>query len=227
MSKTQRPWAAFFDVDGTMVDNGRFHELAWIELGRRHGVPLTPEIYRTRMHAHTNEEIIRDVFPAVRGPAAGRALADEKEQLYRELFRPHLREIPGLKALLRALKAERVPCAALSNAPAANVDFVIDELNLRSFFAVVLTYTDVPRGKPAPDIYLAAAERLGVPIRRCVIFEDSPSGFAAAASAGAPCIAITAGMHGNSARGVPGVRALHRDFTTITLDELAALTTAT
>jgi len=190
-----KDWAVLFDVDGMMVDNHKYHEQAWIELGRRLNLPIDQKYYRQNIHARSNDEIVKKLFPNKKSEKFIQKIGDEKEAIYRELYRPFIKEIPGLTKLLKALNTKNVPCAAVSNSPKENVDMVIDVLSIRNFFDVVLNCNDVSKAKPDPAIYLLAAKRLNIPIQRCIIFEDSFTGFKATESCGAPYIVITTGMN--------------------------------
>ena len=214
-------WAAIFDVDGTMVDNRRFHEAAWLELGRRRGMPITSEFYRERIHSRSNAETAGLLLGPDSDRDAAAALSAEKEALYRELYLPEIREITGLAGLLAELAEAGVPCAAVSNSPPANVQMVIDALGIRDRFACILDCTQADRGKPAPDLFLQAAKQIGIPIRHCLVLEDSVSGFAAAEAAGAPYVVVKAG--GDPAELVHAKRpvAMVDDFTELSVEQMA------
>lgn len=214
-------WAAIFDVDGTMVDNRHYHEKAWLEYGTRHGLGITPEFYRGRMHSRSNAELARLLLGPDIDAAAIVALSEEKESIYRELYRPVLCEIPGLKALLSALTARGVPCAAVSNSPPGNVAMVIDELGIRDRFRLVIDYTEVSKGKPDPELFLTAAAQLGVHMECCLIFEDSVSGFAAAEAAGAPYVAVTTGADPAELKNARKAVAMVLDFTELEVEQMA------
>jgi beta-phosphoglucomutase len=209
------PLAAIFDVDGTMVDNARYHERAWIELAARRGRPIDGGFYRERLHARTNDVIVRTLF----GPGSPedliRTVGREKEALYRELFRPVMKETPGLTAFLEALAASGVPCGAASNSPRENVDMVLDGLGIRKFFRVAIDADQGLPGKPAPDVLLAVAGKLGVQPEECIVFEDSASGFAAAGNAGMPYVAVAHGAAEGDLARATGARAVWRDFRSI------------
>lgn len=180
-----------FDIDGTMVNNTPYHRDAWFELCRRYDIPLDHVSYHQKIHARSNDQIVPALFGPQVDEAFIRRIEFEKESIYRDTYKPVMKETPGLVDLLGALHAAGVPCAAASNSPKDNVDFVLDELNIRSFFRAV-TYRDlVAVGKPNPELFLKAAEGLGLPPERCLVFEDSASGFKAARAAGMPYIAIT------------------------------------
>ena len=217
-------WAAIFDVDGTLVPNLDYHREAWLEYGRRHSLPITSDYYRDRIHSRANSQIVGHLAQDFgwQPPADGSA-GDEKEAIYRELYRPHLREVPGATRLIKELRARAVPCAAVSNSPRPNVDMVLGELGLADCFQFVLTADGIARGKPDPAAFLAAAAHLGVPIGRCLVFEDSVSGFQAAERAGARYVAVSAGAEPSALKQAgKAVRSI-RDFTEITVDTLTDL----
>jgi beta-phosphoglucomutase len=213
-------WGVIFDVDGTMVDNKDYHEKAWFELCRQHGMELTGDDYRNRIHARTNDKIIPDLFGSDISAKAADAIALEKETIYRDLYRPHVKPLPGLIRLLGRLREHGIPCGAASNSPAGNVDLVLDGLAIRDCFASVITADDVLHGKPEPEIFLTSAARLGLEPKRCIVFEDSAPGFEAARRAGTACIAITTGADQEHLAGSKGVIATHKDYTTVTFAEL-------
>lgn len=216
-------WGVIFDVDGTMVDNRDYHRRAWIEFGKRHDFPITPEFYSRNIHSKSNDHTARLLYGDDCGDEVIARVADEKEALYRELYRPDLREMPGLTRLLADLRRETVPCAAVSNSTHANIDMVLDGLGIRDRFDVILSFTDVPRSKPHPDLYLAAAQSMGLAVEHCVVIEDSPSGVAAAEAAGTPYVIITSGADPEHLHEARGACATPPDFTTITVESLRLL----
>ena len=211
-------WGVIFDVDGTMVDNKDYHERAWVELCRRHDIELTAEDYRIRIHARTNDKIIPDIFGSDIGNEKAACIALEKETIYRDLYRPHVRPLPGLIKFINELKARGIPCAAASNSPAGNVNLVLDELDILRYFTSVITADDVSHGKPDPEIFLTSAERLGLPPQQCIVFEDSAPGFEAARRAGCPYIVITTGADKEHLTSSAGAAATHHDYTDINID---------
>jgi len=209
-----------FDVDGTMVDNHAWHQAGWIELGRRRGLPIDADYYRTHIHSKDNEVILGIMRRNFGMPGLGQDIADEKEAIYRELYRPVLKPMAGLTEFLDQLRAWGTPCAVASNAPEPNARMILEVLGIEDLFSAVVTPGPNLPGKPKPDIFLAAAAVLGLPPGRCVVFEDSYSGFLAAEAAGMPCVAI---LHGASPVSLPyagRTQARHKDFTTVHLPEL-------
>ncbi len=182
--------AAIFDLDGTLVDNMSVHADAWAALSTGHGVQVPRDRFLLEFAGRKNEEIIADLWPGHDAEFA-HLLASEKEALYRELYRPRLAPLTGLLPFLDALAAAGVPLAIASAAPVLNRALVLDGLDLRRRFAKIIGAEDARRGKPFPDIFLAAASALGVPPEECVAFEDALLGVEAAVAAGMPTAAVT------------------------------------
>ncbi len=184
--------AAVFDMDGTLVDNMRWHVRAWVAQCERRGVPCTPESFEREHAGKKSEEIVPLLVPGATAEEVA-LFVHEKETLYQELYRPHLEPLPGLMELLARLESARVPLAVATAAPPGNRTLVLDGLDLTRRFATIVGAEDAPRGKPAPDIYLAAARRLGLEPGRCVAFEDAVNGVLAARAAGMRAVGITTG----------------------------------
>jgi beta-phosphoglucomutase family hydrolase len=191
MSLSPRPLAAIFDLDGTLVDNMRFHVQAWVSMSRGLGIEAPAERFEREFNGKRNEEI----FPALLGrpvpPEELARLAEQKESHYRELYAPHLAPLRGARELLSRLRGAGLGLAVATAAPRANRAFVLDGLELRPFFSHVVGAEDVTRGKPAPDIFLAAARALEVEPAACVVFEDAVNGVRAARAAGMLAVGVT------------------------------------
>jgi beta-phosphoglucomutase len=183
-------YGAIFDMDGVIVDTGWAHKQAWAEFARMHGAEFTDEAF-FRTFGMQNYQIIpivlgHDVPPAELGP-----MGEWKEQRYRQIVSESLTAPDGLVALLDDLKAQGFRIAVGSSAPKVNIDLVLDRLGIRRFFDAVVYGDMVRRGKPAPDTFLTAAEKLGVPPDRCVVVEDAVPGVQAGKAAGMTVVAIT------------------------------------
>lgn len=181
--------AYVFDMDGTLVDNCGYHVAAWQAFARRHGKELTREQVLGWM-GQTNRAYLERLFGRPVGEEEAARLGEEKEKLYRELYAPRLRPRDGLRELLARARAAGVPCAVATGAPRGNLDFVLDGTGLRDAFAALVDDSMYARGKPEPDCFLAAAERLGAAPKECVVFEDAVSGVVAARRAGMRVIAV-------------------------------------
>jgi HAD superfamily hydrolase (TIGR01509 family) len=182
--------AAIFDLDGTIVDNMPVHAEAFSIFAQRHGLASLSLDDRKRLDGRRNKEIFPDLFGRALTDEEQVRYADEKEALYRELSAGRLEPVNGLIALLDRLDAHRIPVAIATSAPPENVIHTLAELRLDSRITRIVRGDQVPRGKPFPDVFLAAAERLGVAPRECVAFEDAPVGVAAARAAGMKTVAV-------------------------------------
>ena len=185
-----RKQAYLFDMDGVLVDNSRYHVLSWLEFAKQHGGKLTETQVIEWMGAPGRDYIAR-MFDEPMPPDRVAALLAEKEEIYRELYRPKLEARKGLIGFLEGAKKANIPCAVVTGGSAKNVDFVMDGLNIRKYFACIVDASQYERGKPAPDCYLQAAAKLGVEPRDCVVFEDAVNGIEAAIDAGMRVVAIT------------------------------------
>jgi beta-phosphoglucomutase len=184
-----RAFAVIFDMDGVIIDSNPFHKIALKQFCNKYGFDFTDEELMQRIYGRTNKEWLTNLF----GPLPPHELTqyeEEKEGLFRELYKNNIRALPGLPEFLRQLQLNKVPVAIGTSAPRSNVDFVLQHTGLGEFFPVILDETDVERGKPDPEIYLKVAARLRLPPGRCIIFEDSLSGVEAAQRAGAFVIGV-------------------------------------
>jgi beta-phosphoglucomutase family hydrolase len=183
--------ALVFDMDGTLVDNMRHHEQAWIEFFKRRGRSIDPPTFFAQTAGRHNREIMLDWVSPTLTPQDIANLAEEKEALYRSLYAPQRKAVTGFDAFAAQARAAGLKLAVATSAPPANVAFILDALNLRRYFDVVVDATSVKRGKPHPDIYLAAAQQLGVQAAQCMAFEDAPAGVESALAAGMQCVVLT------------------------------------
>jgi HAD superfamily hydrolase (TIGR01509 family) len=211
--------ALLFDMNGVIVDDMGFHERAWLALVARHGRTLTSDEFRREMSGRRNRDNIRHVFGDVPDAVAG-AYQTEKEEAYRDAFRPHLAPLPGLLALLAEARAAGLRLAVATSAPEKNIDFVLDGLDLRARFDAVVGEAIVKHAKPDPEIYLLAAARLDVPPEACVVFEDSLLGIAAGQAAKMPVVGVTTTHTAEELRHCALVVA---DFRSLTVADLARL----
>lgn len=180
--------ALIFDLDGVIVDSMPVHELAW----RRYLESLGIEggDIPSRMHGRRNDEIVRDFLGEAVEQHIVLAHGAAKERLFRDMLRERLREslVPGIAEWLDHIGG--APIALATNAERANIDFTLDGAGLRRYFDVIVDGSEVSRPKPAPDVYLRAAELLEIPPHNCIVFEDSPVGVAAALAAGMRVVGV-------------------------------------
>ncbi len=208
-----------FDLDGTLVDNMELHAEAFAIFVGRHGLPPLTLADRARLDGKRNRDIFPDLFGRPLAEDFLQACIHEKESLYRELSHGRLRPLPGLLHLLDALDAAGVPAAIATSAPAENVAHTLRELHLDDRLTEVVRSDRVARGKPHPDVFLAAAELIGVPPPDCLAFEDAPAGILAARAAGMRCVAVTTSFTPDDLSAVGAVP----DFAVRDYDEFLAL----
>ena len=180
-----------FDMDGVIVDNGEFHFLAWKKFCEKHNISISKNAFKNKFFGRTNEEVLPELFERDLAKKEIKELGAEKERIYCEIYKPHLKPVNGLVSFLKELKKKNIPVGIATSAPPENVDFVIDGLKIGSYMQTVVNDSMVSNGKPAPDIYLEAARRLNAKPENCVVFEDSLSGTKAAWDAGAKVVALT------------------------------------
>jgi beta-phosphoglucomutase family hydrolase len=181
--------AVIFDWDGVVVDSSAHHERSWEILAAQRGLPLPADHFK-RGFGKKNNVIIPDLGWATE-PAEVDALAHEKEEIYRSLVREKgIEPLQGVRELLAALQDAKIPCAIGSSTEQANLDCLLDMMDLRNFFRVIVSGEEVVHGKPDPSIFLLAAERLGFAPADCVVIEDALVGIEAAKRAGMPVLAV-------------------------------------
>ncbi len=206
-----------FDMDGTMVDNMMTHHRAWQRKLVALGLELSLEEVKEKVHG-VNTEILERLFGDRFTPEERLEISREKEAEYRAIFRSELRLIKGLPEFLDELAATGIPMAVGTAAPPENMDFVLDELNIRHYFQGVFHAGSVSRGKPDPEIFEMAAGSMGLSPRDCLIFEDSPTGAEAARRAGSSTIIITTTHQEAEFRQFPNVKKCIPDFSGVTVD---------
>lgn len=188
--------AVIFDFNGTLFWDTDFHIQAFHIFVKRYqnGVggqlkarKLTSRDMTDNIMGRSNDTIMKYIFGQDITKEQVATLADEKEAIYRDLCRGRVRLADGAEELFDRLKAAGVPFTIASSADKVNIDFYYEELPLSRWVdRETVVYNDgTLRGKPHPDLFLRAAEQLGIDIRHTTIFEDSQAGVEAAENAGA------------------------------------------
>ena len=179
-----------FDMDGVIADTAEGHKLAWREYMGRFGREFTDEQFHA-IFGTGNRELCPILFPERNlSEAEIQQIGEEKEALFREKSRRLLRTYPGFERFLDTCDQHNLPMAVGSSACRENVDFVLGELGIVSRFRAIVSADDVENAKPAPDIFLRAAELAGVAPERALVLEDSMMGIAAARNAGMQVIGL-------------------------------------
>jgi beta-phosphoglucomutase len=182
--------AVIWDMDGTLVDTAELHFRAWVELARELRKPFTRADFAATF-GWRNPEIIPKLFGMHYSAREVQELGDRKENLYRDQAKRGVELLPGARPLLEALQAAGFKQAIGSSAPRANLELILNLTATSSFFEAVVAMEDTQRGKPDPEVFLRAAEKLAVPPEHCLVIEDAPAGIQAARAGGMRAIAVT------------------------------------
>jgi beta-phosphoglucomutase len=185
-----QPRAVLWDMDGVLIDSAQHHFDAWREALRMENFDLSYDAFK-RTFGQRNDTVLSDLFGRDVPPDEVARIADLKERLYRDYVRERgIAPLPGVTAWLARLRDAGWQQAVASAAPRANVDAILEATGIGAFFGAVTSAEDVTRGKPDPQVYLLAAERLGVAPSRSVVIEDAPAGVEGAKRAGMKCIGV-------------------------------------
>ena len=208
---TERRGAVLWDLDGTLVDSEEYHWLAWKEILGREGISLTRAQFLSSF-GQRNDRILRGWLGEDASLELIGKIGDDKEAHYRELVRTNgLAPLPGVAEWVERLFQEGWPQAIASSAPRLNVEAVLDALHLREWFQATASAEDVQAGKPDPQVFLVAADRLNSAPRSCIVVEDAWAGVEAARRAG--MLSIGVGKNASS---------LGADLAAVTLSDLPA-----
>ncbi len=172
-----------FDFNGTLFWDSEYHEIAWDKFLEAHNIQLTPTQKRDYIHGRNNKDTLEILFQRKFSDAEVEEYSEQKEILYRnECLKHGMQLAPGAIRLFEELKKRQIPMAIATAAGKSNVDFFIEQFHLLDYFkAEHIIYNDgTIKGKPAPDIFQKAIDRLGVNASESIIFEDSFSGIQAA-----------------------------------------------
>ena len=181
---------AIFDMDGLMFDTERLSTEGWLKAAEELHYPLTVPFIKSfkGTSIDSSRKLVAKTFgDAVDYDAARRIRTEYVNGWSREHGVPIK---PGLLTLLSYLKAHKIPAAVATSTRRDLAQMHLEDAGIYDDFQAFVYGSEVPRGKPAPDIFLIAAEKLGVPPAECVVLEDSPAGITAGKAAGAAVIAI-------------------------------------
>jgi beta-phosphoglucomutase len=214
-------FAALFDMDGTLIDNTPYHFKSWQALYKKYDKgELSKETYYKEISGVPVMETIRRVFGEGRDEAQLKALLNEKEEYYRQIYAPYLAPINGLENFLAELKNAGVKMAMGTSATVADIDFVLNKIPIRDDFDVIINASMVTKPKPDPQVYLKAARGLNMQPEKCVVFEDSLAGIKSANNAGMKVVGITTG---HTAAELQPVDLVINDYSELTVQKIVAL----
>jgi HAD superfamily hydrolase (TIGR01509 family) len=216
--------AVIFDMDGVILDSEPLHDRGSMEVFKaaagRDGRCIEPDLLAFR--GRTEKDFWSHIQQKHQLPLTMEELIRRKESCFLELLRsePEVQAFPGLASFVRSVKDEMTVALASSSSHAV-IDATLTRLGLLDAFATRVSGVDVTRGKPAPDIFLLTAQKLGVAPPQCVVIEDSVSGIAAARAAGMYCL----GFLGNEGKpeNMSAATAILRTFEGLDAGSLRAL----
>ncbi len=186
------PRAVLWDLDGTLADSREFHWLSWQEALGQEGVLTTWDQFLASF-GQRNDAILSAWLGPGADPDRIRRIGDRKEAIYRSLVKSRgIEPLPGAAEWVRSLSRSRWRQAIASSAPRLNVKVMHEALGFEGLINVLVAAEDVRRGKPDPEVFLVAAQRLGVAPGRCVVVEDAEAGIEAARRAGMRSVGVGA-----------------------------------
>ena len=205
---------AIFDWDGVIVDSSRAHEKAWELLGLETGRPL-PEGHFKRSFGRKNDEIIPQILGWPVSATEIVRLGRRKEELYRHVLREQgIAPLPGVREFLVSLQSAGIPCAVGSSTERLNIDTIMAGIGLGEYFTAIVSADDTTRGKPDPQVFLLAAQRIDVLPANCAVFEDAFAGLEAARAGGMKAVGVATTHSSEKLRG-------HADRVVARLDEVS------
>ena len=208
-----------FDFNGTLYWDSSKHKEAWVEFSRRlRGTPFSDEEMLKYMFGRTNEEIIKYAIGKQPTPEMVEKLAFEKEEVYRNMClkdKDNFHLADGVVEFLDFLKENNIPRTIATMSEKDNVDFYIKHFHLANWFDLdKIVYSDgtIP-GKPAPDIYIKAAQKLNLNPKDCIVIEDAVSGIESARGANIGKIIAIASMESEDLyKNIPAVSQIIKNF---------------
>jgi beta-phosphoglucomutase family hydrolase len=182
--------AVIWDMDGVLADTAPHHFRAWQETFSKRGIKFTEADFM-RGFGVRNDAIIRNVLGEQTTDAEIETIAREKEATFRRIIGKDIKPLPGALELLGQLHDRGIKMAIASSTVIENIHLIVGSLGIENYFEAIITGHDVTKGKPSPQVFLKAAQKLGVNPANSIVFEDAVAGVKAAKRAGMHCVAIT------------------------------------
>jgi beta-phosphoglucomutase len=211
--------AFLFDLNGTMIDDMQYHIHAWHKILTDLGANISLARMKEECYGK-NGELLERMFPGRFSETEKAEMSLEKEKKYQSQYKPHLALLPGLAAFLKKAHESGNKMAIGSAAIMFNIDFVLDNLNIRSYFDAIVSADDVVISKPDPETYLSCASMLMYFAEDCIVFEDSPKGVEAAERAGMKAVVLTTMHEAHEFEQYPNVLMCVKDYNDECLQEL-------
>jgi len=183
--------AVLWDLDGTLVDSAEFHWRAWRDVMAEEGLPITHDQF-AHSFGKRNDLILSGWLGEDADPERMHRLSEVKEARFRALVQTHgIEPLPGVHEWVTRLHAEGWMQAIATSAPRANLETMVDALKMRRSFGASVAAEDVTHGKPDPEVFLVAAQRLGAEPRGSIVVEDAPTGIEAGRRAGMRTVGVS------------------------------------
>jgi len=211
--------AFLFDLNGTMVNDMKYHITAWHRIVDELGAGISLEQMKKECYGK-NEEIVERIFPGKFSLEERQKMGFKKEEQYQKEYRPHLILIDGLEGFLREASKRNIKMAIGSAAIMLNIDFVLDGLNIRHYFDAMVSADDVVKSKPDAETFIKCAGQLKALPKDCIVFEDAPKGVEAAANAGMRCVVLTTMHEEHEFKNYKNIISFAPDYFSISVDEL-------
>ena len=186
----QQLMGVIFDLDGVLIDTGQFHRDAWYMMSKEEGLFFSDEHFYSTFGMQ-NYQIIPTMTSSDLATEEISRMSDRKELLFRKLINGRLKLLNGAEDLIVDLKSKGFRLSIGSSTTKHNMDFIRENLPIFNRFDAFVVDKDVTNGKPAPDTFLKAAERLSLEPKCCVVVEDAVQGVQAGKAAGMPVVAVT------------------------------------
>ena len=207
----QHLMGVIFDLDGVLIDTGQFHKEAWYMMSEEEGLTFSDKLFSSTFGMQ-NYQIIPMMTSCCLTDKDISRMSDRKELIFRTLINGKLKLLAGAEDLINDLKDNGFLLSIGSSTTKLNMDFISENLSIFNCFDAIVIGEDVTNGKPAPDTFLKAAEKLSLEPRCCVVVEDAVQGVQAGESAGMSVVAVTTTCQRNDL--------LQADLIVDSLDEL-------
>jgi beta-phosphoglucomutase len=182
--------AVVFDMNGVIIDDERIHQASWRQYCQKHGFHLTEEDFTHNVFGRTEKDTFEYLYGRTITSGELEAFSNERVDTAIALFKPQIKLADGLKKLLVELSDLSIPLAIATSSRRRYFRFIMEALDIGKFFKGAVTAEDIVKGKPDPEVYLKAAQLLGVPPQNCEAVEDTLSGIKSARAAGMQVTAL-------------------------------------
>jgi len=187
--------AVIFDMDGVISDTEIFHSTIERDMLKKFGIEMKPEEIADKYSGVPVKVFFKEILDANKVSYDIDKIVAEKQRLMIERSRGHIKSMPGAMELIKKVQQKGLKLALGTSSQRDLAKLILAELKLKDTFDAIATIDDVKKGKPSPDIFLFASEKLGVAPEECIVIEDGRSGMLAAKRAGMKCIGLVEDRH--------------------------------